>query len=170
MHADLLAQAKALARADKGRPKQVNLRRAISAAYYGFFHYLVDEACRALLGARNEHSGYRDALARAFDHATMRKACASFAGGTLPKSVLKTIPSLSVVPADLRLIAAEFVDSQEKRHWADYARGEKFKRSDADTIIGQVESAILRFDALPDRQVRKFFLVCLLAWENMRRN
>lgn len=53
---------------------------------------------------------------------------------------------------------------------AGFDRGEKFKRSDADTIIGQVESAILRFDALPDRQVRKFFLVCFLAWENMRRN
>lgn len=169
MHADLLAQARALARADKNRPKQVNLRRAISAAYYAFFHYLTDEACRSLLGARSDIRSYRDALARAFDHSMMRRACDSFAGGTLPKNVIKTVPGLTVVPPDLRTVAAVFADAQQKRHWAEYDRSERFKRSDVEGIVSEVESAIARFEGFPDRQLRKFFLVCLLVWENLRR-
>lgn len=50
MHEDLFAQAEMLARVDTRKPKQVNLRRAVSAAYYGVFHYLVDEACRCVFG------------------------------------------------------------------------------------------------------------------------
>lgn len=47
MHDDLLAQAEALARLDAKKPKQVNLRRAISSAYYAVFHCLVHHACCA---------------------------------------------------------------------------------------------------------------------------
>jgi uncharacterized protein (UPF0332 family) len=38
LHDDLLAQAEHLARVDKKKPKQANLRRAVSAAYYALFH------------------------------------------------------------------------------------------------------------------------------------
>lgn len=169
MHEDLLSQAKMLARADKGRPKQVNLRRAVSAAYYAYFHYLTDEACRSLLGTRADVRSYRHAIARAFDHSQMRRACESFAGGTLPKNLLKTVPALTSVPPDLRIAAAMFVRAPQKRHWAEYAPSERFKRSDVESFIDQVEWAILLLDGLPDRQLRKFFLVCLLVWENLRR-
>jgi hypothetical protein len=40
LHADLLEQAGNLARLDPTRPKQVNLRRAVSSAYYALFHLL----------------------------------------------------------------------------------------------------------------------------------
>jgi hypothetical protein len=41
MHDDLFAQAEMLAKVDATKPKQVNLRRAVSSAYYAVFHYLV---------------------------------------------------------------------------------------------------------------------------------
>lgn len=44
IHKDLLQQARLLAILDEKRPKQANLRRAISSAYYALFHYLIDEA------------------------------------------------------------------------------------------------------------------------------
>ncbi|GAB4215496.1 MAG: hypothetical protein OHK0013_41130 [Sandaracinaceae bacterium] len=44
LHDDLLAQAARLARTDKNRPKQANLRRAASAAYYALFHLLITRA------------------------------------------------------------------------------------------------------------------------------
>lgn len=121
-----------------------------------------------MLGAGNQFRGYRDSLARAFEHSIMRRACESFAGGTLPKGLLKAVPAF-VVPPDLRMVAAAFVRAQQKRHWAEYDRSERFSRSDVEVLIGQIESAILQFDRLPDRQLRKFFLVCLLVWENLRR-
>ena len=51
MYRDLLEQAARLARLDTQKPKQANLRRAISSAYYALFHLLVDEACRVQIGA-----------------------------------------------------------------------------------------------------------------------
>ena len=50
MHDELLEQARRLALLDRRRPKQANLRRAVSAAYYSLFHFLVDESCRGILG------------------------------------------------------------------------------------------------------------------------
>jgi hypothetical protein len=44
VHEDLLEQAVRLAMLDVRRPKQANLRRAVSSAYYAVFHLLVDEA------------------------------------------------------------------------------------------------------------------------------
>jgi uncharacterized protein (UPF0332 family) len=45
VYEDLLKQAVRLATLDIKKPKQANLRRAISSAYYAVFHLLVDEAC-----------------------------------------------------------------------------------------------------------------------------
>ena len=44
LHADLLDQAEQLAQLDPRRPKQANLRRAISSAYYALFHLLAWES------------------------------------------------------------------------------------------------------------------------------
>jgi len=38
LHADLLDQAEQLAQLDPRRPKQANLRRSVSSAYYALFH------------------------------------------------------------------------------------------------------------------------------------
>ncbi len=40
LHADLLDPAEQLAQLDPRRPKQANLRRAVSSAYYALFHLL----------------------------------------------------------------------------------------------------------------------------------
>ena len=92
MYDDLFAQAETLARLDARRPKQANLRRAISSAYYGVFHYLVQEACCVLIGATHAQSPYRYVIGRAFTHTTMKQACTSFGGGTLKDSVTKGLP------------------------------------------------------------------------------
>ena len=41
---DLLAQADLLLHLEKRRPKQASLRRAVSAAYYALFHFLIEES------------------------------------------------------------------------------------------------------------------------------
>jgi hypothetical protein len=44
VHEDLLEQAVTLATLDVRKPKQANLRRAVSSVYYAVFHLLVDES------------------------------------------------------------------------------------------------------------------------------
>lgn len=98
MHEDLLEQAVRLAELDATRPKQANLRRAISSTYYALFHLLVDEACRVQVGAQHNQAPFRRVLGRAFVHTVMKEACKSFGGGTLKKGSLRDCPRASPSP------------------------------------------------------------------------
>ena len=44
LHENLLVHAEALVTMDRTKPRQANLRRAVSAAYYALFHLLIHEA------------------------------------------------------------------------------------------------------------------------------
>src|SRR5262249_21706409 len=83
VYEDLLVQAVRLARLDVRRPRQANLRRAISSADYAVFHLLVDEACRAQIGAHHNQAPFRQVLGRAVAHRVLKEGCKSFGGGTL---------------------------------------------------------------------------------------
>ena len=65
----LLSQALHLARRDRFRPEQVNLRRAVSSAYYALFHALVGAACARLAGSGRHSRAMRLVLAHTFTHA-----------------------------------------------------------------------------------------------------
>src|ERR1700742_2820070 len=66
-HDDLLEQALQLVRV--APTSQVTLRRAVSAAYYAAFHFLIAEAT-----SNWNHAAFRTALGRAFDHGAMKTA------------------------------------------------------------------------------------------------
>jgi hypothetical protein len=68
-HDDLLDQALHLAHRDPTRPKQANLRRAVSTAYYALFHLLISEVVNYWRLKRQ-----RTLLARSFDHRKMKGA------------------------------------------------------------------------------------------------
>jgi hypothetical protein len=167
VYSDLLKQAVDLATRDAKRPKQVNLRRAVSATYYAIFHLLVDEACRVMLGSQHEQAPYRHVLARAFTHGSMKAACTSFAGSTLKAAVAKGLPASFAVPAQIRAIARAFAELQEQRNLADYDLTERFSRSAVLTLIEQTATAIEDFRELPTSNEKKFFLVCLWAWTTL---
>lgn len=134
MYIDLFKQAEALATLDAKKPKQVNLRRAVSAAYYAVFHYLVEEACRVQFGTQHAQGPYRDVIARAFVHGTMKSACTGFNGGTPKEAVFKGLPrdvsGKFPISMAIKEVARVFADLQQKRHFADYDRSERFKRSE----------------------------------------
>jgi hypothetical protein len=167
VHKDLLEQARRLATLDVKKPKQANLRRAISAAYYAAFHLLIDEACRVQLGAQHNQAPFRQVLGRAFAHGVMKETCKSFAGGTLKKAVAKGLPTGFTIPGEIRSLADAFVDLQEKRHLADYDLTERFKRSDVLMLIIQVKNRIEDFINLPSSTEKRFFLACLWAWKDL---
>jgi hypothetical protein len=163
-HDDLLKQAEGLARIDVAKPRQANLRRAVSSAYYAVFHFLVDQSCRVVIGAQHEQGPYRRVLGRAFSHVTMKQACNSFAGGTLKTGAAKGLPTAFSISTPTKLIAAVFNDLQEKRHASDYDLTSRFRRSDVLLLIEQVEDAIEQFQSLGPSNEEKFFLACLWAW------
>lgn len=168
IHRDLLHQARRLARLDPRRPRQANLRRAISSAYYGLFHFLTDRACRMMLGTQVPQTAYRQVIARGFDHATMKEACRSFSGGNLPASILPRLPAGFAVPTGLRRVARAFIELQEQRHLADYDLTENFTRDEVLSIVQQAERALTEFNNVGD-PTKKFFLSCLWAWKGIIR-
>jgi hypothetical protein len=160
-------QAVRLAKLDAKKPKQANLRRAVSSAYYALFHRLVDEACRVQIWAQHNQAPYRQVLGRAFAHGVMKDTCKSFGGGTLKKGVAKGLPAGFAVPTEIRQLAETFVDLQEWRHLADYDLTERFKRSDVLGLINQVEDRIRGFEQLASSTEKRFFLACLWAWKEL---
>jgi len=167
LHEDLLKQAEVLAGLDKGKPKQANLRRAVSAAYYAVFHFLIDQACRQVLGSRPITLAYRRIIARAFDDGGMRAACDAFYKSQFPKGVARSLPTNFAVPVDLADVAQSFVELQEQRHFGDYDLTTSFSRPEVAALIELAQLSIEQFDRIPDETIRSFFLCCLISWKGL---
>lgn len=167
LHMDLLSQARRLAKLDPQRPRQANLRRAVSSAYYALFHYLIDQACRTVIDTHQVNLPYRQVIARSFEHGSMKQACKVFGGGTLPQFVLRGLPAGFSVPSRIRNAASTFVDLQELRHTADYDLTRNFTRSEVLTLVQLSDQARVLFHSESDRVKKKFFLACLMTWKTL---
>jgi hypothetical protein len=171
VHDDLFAQAETLARLDPRKPKQVNLRRAISSAYYAIFHYLIEESCCVQFGVSHVQAPFRNVIARAYTHGVMKAACTGFAGGTLKDAVIKGLPrdatGYYVIHQAIRGVGETLAEMQVRRNLADYDRSERFKRSDVLMLIESCKDAVAKFAALPMSDDKRFFLACLWAWKDL---
>jgi len=106
-HDNLLEQTRFLAqKRDSRRPTQANLRRSVSAAYYAFFHFLIDEAIKLMLPGRNQ--ALRDCLARTFKHKDMKEFAEIISKSNYPR---KLISAFDEQPLEQKLInvASSFV-------------------------------------------------------------
>ena len=139
LHAGLLKQAKHLAAKEPRRPQQASLRRAVSASYYALFHMLVDDATRLMLPGRARHP-LRDCLARAFQHAAMRKVAQQFSTDTVSQRLGPGLTGQRL-QAPLVAVATTFVDLQEARHEADYDRARRFTRREVLDLVDRVDQA-----------------------------
>jgi hypothetical protein len=73
---DLIAQAAKLIRPPpKGPPLQVDLRRAISAAYYGVFHATLTAVADTLIGRVHRESPRHTLAYRSVDHGRLKTFC-----------------------------------------------------------------------------------------------
>jgi hypothetical protein len=167
LYRQLVSQAAHLARLDPTKPKQANLRRAISSAYYALFHFLVHRSSRFLIGNVRERKPLRHALARAYDHGEMASAAKSFYGGTLPAPIQWHVGKL-MVTAELKQMAGLFLEAQEQRHLADYDLTAVFRREEAIALIERVRQVFEDWDAIADDPATHFFLVCLLIWNRLK--
>jgi len=164
---DLFIQAQLLATIDQRRPKQANLRRAISAAYYAMFHCLIHEATSVQIGTQHRQAPFRRILGRAFTHSMLKHVCTSFGGGALKSTISKRLPAPFVVPQVVKDMSNSFVELQEKRHLADYDLTERFDRSDTLNLIDQARRHTQAFQNYQLSDEKRFFLACLWAWKEL---
>lgn len=153
-HDDLIQHATFLSDLNTpNEPKQVDLRRAVSAAYYSLFHLLTTEA------AQNwKHPGQRHRFARLFDHGRMKTCAAKVASRPLPDD-----PAEASVIADLKLVASVFVELQQARHTADYDNSKVWSRAQVWEMIYLTENAMEAWSKIRERDSAQDFLLELMG-------
>lgn len=132
---ELLDTATALARRSNKRPKQADLRRAQSTAYYAMFHCLARQCADNLIGGANAARSNPAwcQVYRALEHGAAKNAC--------------TDGAIAKFPAEVQDFASLFKEMQEKRHAADYDPDYRLRRSEVLSDIETVSAAIERLEA-----------------------
>ena len=186
LHDQLLEQARQLAELDPTRPRQANLRRAVSSAYYALFHLLVHEGSTLIAGDPRQEldAAICFGLRRWYDHAKMKRASEWFQGKKTPVSVEALLPAAATVrgqpqpaqahlgtstPGELRRVADAFVDLQQQRHVADYdLRAPPFDRQSTLVWVERAERAFEDWRAVRAHPLARLFLFLMLAGDLTR--
>ena len=138
----------------RGRPRQSDLRRAVSTAYYALFHCLA-LCCADLLvggpGSNRSQSAWNQTY-RALQHGFARQRCDH--------------RNVADFPSEIRYFARIFVDMQQDHHRADYDPDVSFVKADVTQLIDYAEDAIRRFQQAPARDRRAFAVYVLLPARN----
>jgi hypothetical protein len=133
-------------------PKQVDLRRAVSAAYYAIFHLLTSEA------ARNwKHDRHQTRFARIFDHKPMKTSSSSVASKQPPDD-----PAKLAVFFQLKVVAENFVSLQQARYDADYDNARVWSRTQAYEEIVKAEVAVAAWATIREEEMAQDYLYDLL--------
>lgn len=170
----LLEQARELSTREKGKPRQASLRRAVSAAYYALFHFLIDEAAALVAGAGRGKSptDLRRLVGRSFTHTQIKSACVEISKVT-PTDILKPFwKTLDIVQqTELLRLAQTFRLAQEERHRADYDLSQSFTRDEVQAILNRVEQAFLDWENLKKArpQVAHFFALSMIMMDSWRK-
>ena len=156
----LLEQAEQLfAPSAAGAPRQVDLRRSISAAYYAVFHFVLSMAADQFVGATKRQSSRYVLVYRSVNHAALKKLCEKLTRPSVSDDILLHFPSGGLGP-NLPFAASAVVELQEKRHLADYDPSQRFNVSDAKRAVETAASTIRRLKKLNTKR-REAFLTLL---------
>lgn len=160
---DLITQAERLARQEPKRPKQASLRRAVSSAYYGLFHFLIEEACSFLLTQKQSHKLLRGQLARSFEHAQMKNVSNDFVKSSQSNPWVMVLGKSYAPSSALQQVARTFVDLQKARHQADYNLLEVFNRSEVLADVTRARGAMKAWSVVRGTPEAEAFLLAMLV-------
>ena len=149
---DFIATAKDLTEADRrGRPRETNLRRAISTTYYALFHCLAT-CCADMLvgsaGANRSRPAWRQTY-RALQHGTARRRC-------------RRQDIITKFPVEIQDFAKHFIVMQGRRHQANYDPYAVLEKVEVVQRIAEAKDIIHRFTLSPARDRRAFAVYVLL--------
>jgi hypothetical protein len=134
------------------RPRQSDLKRAISSAYYAMFHALCRTVADGMIGTAGSirsAPAWRQAY-RSVEHGFAKAQCSN--GKVMTR-----------FPQEIQDFGNLFVKLQEDRHNADYDPMSRFQRSDVVQIIAAVEETIKLYRRAPVKDRRAF-----AVWATMK--
>lgn len=147
--------------AGRGPRRQVDIRRAISTAYYGVFHYILASAADELIGASRQKTGRYRLLYRSIDHRTLSTICGDVRKSPVPPRYHPYVPT-NGFGHGIKAFSFAFRELQFRRHLADYDPGIRFKLTDAEIVIRMAKEAVDQFRLAPEAE-RKDFLTLLVC-------
>jgi hypothetical protein len=109
---------KLIAAPPAGPPRQADLRRAISAAYYAVFHATLTQAADLFVGRTKRSESRYGLVYRSIGHKQLRELCEIVRKPKLSARYVPHAPASGFGP-NIPAFAA-FIELQEKRHSADY--------------------------------------------------
>jgi uncharacterized protein (UPF0332 family) len=134
----------------------VDLRRAISAAYYGLFHFTLAAAANMIVGEAERSPARYSLVYRSVEHSRLRGLC---------KKLSATEPDLPLAPSGGFGKVAEFArvagNLSELRNVADYEPLRDFTREDALFAISEAREAIKWFQQGTVEQQEAFLMLLL---------
>ena|SRR5438874_812035 len=156
---DLLELAQDLADLYPENPRQANLRRAMSTAYYAIFHLLISET--TLNWNRVE---LRAQLGRVFEHGKMKSASETKVSDL--NAYFKTKPAESPehsILANLLIVCNAFIQAQQRRNDADYNTGKECTPTEVEIQIREVTQAFNSWSIIRDDPSAQAYLVSLFG-------
>ena len=128
---------------NRGRPKQTELSRAVSCAYYAMFHTLASCCADMMIGATSTtRRAWRQAY-RALEHGRTKSRCSNSA-------------MMSQFPQAIQTFGAHFTLMQRQRHLADYDPSVEFRRSQVKQLVQETADRIEQFNAVDASDRRAF--------------
>ena len=135
-----------------GRPRQSDLKKAMSASYYAAFYALCKNNADCFIGAskagRSEPAWQQ--VFRATEHGLAKRRCAN-------QQVMQRFPP------EIQAFAAKFRSLQDKRHKADYDPGANLSLDEAQDCLDAATEAITELSKADLKDRRAF-----AAWVTMR--
>lgn len=157
----LLEQAERLIAQPPSRvSRQIDLRRAISSAYYSLFHAVLTAASDQIVGRTKRNSPQYTLVYRSIHHNAVRDLCNQVKRQRPNDRYARYVPSTDF-SSELKVFAETFVDLQEKRHSADYDPNFRVRTAEALAAVVSARRAIKEFANAPV-DLRQTFLVLLL--------
>jgi hypothetical protein len=143
-----------------GPPRQVDIRRAISAAYYGIFHATIAAAADQFIGVTKRSMSQYGLVYRSIDHGVLRTLCEEVKKPILPAKYAPYAPK-GGFGANIGAFAVAVLELQQKRHAADYDPAIRVRTSDASLAIRTATAALARFNGAEVAE-REAFLTLLV--------
>jgi hypothetical protein len=129
-----------------GPPRQVDLRRAISSAYYGVFHAVLAAVANRFVGSTKQATSLYSLVYRSIDHDALRRLCLEATKSQISPKYIPHTPA-GGFGAEILGFAQGTLDLQEKRHSADYDPSIRFSTSDATLVVDLARTSLGQFNA-----------------------
>lgn len=157
----LLEQADRLVAAPPaGPPRQVDLRRAISSAYYALFHLTLTALADEVVGTAHRNTLRYALVHRGVDHRAIKDLCLALSKSPPPTKYAAFAPA-GLFGRDFLVFAGAFTALQGERHRADYDVGARYRTSNARSAIAQSRSGLAAFRNMPAPEKRMFLTLLL---------